>query len=70
MATEHLDDLRRELPDWLRAHAGWTESALDEACSATADAIGDERMGATAEVDGKCVHLHLDGGGDLDLLAG
>jgi hypothetical protein len=67
--AEHLEDLRRELPDWLRAHAGWTESALHDACSTTAAAIGSERMGATAAVEGACVHLHLDCGRDLDLEA-
>jgi hypothetical protein len=68
-AAEHLDDLRRELPDWLRAHAGWTEGALESACSTTCALIGAERMGATAEVDGACVHLHLDCGRDLELEA-
>ncbi len=67
--VEHLDDLRRQLPDWLRAHAGWTEAALEHACSATTHAIGDVRMGATAAVEGTCVHLHLDCGQDLDLQA-
>ena len=67
--TEHLNDLRRELPDWLRAHAGWTEGALDHACATTSAAVGDLPMGATAEVDGTCVHLHLDCGRDLDLEA-
>ena len=68
--AEHLDDLRRELPDWLRAHLGWPEGAVTEACSATVDVIGAERMGATAEIEGTCVHLHLDSGRDLDLIAG
>ena len=69
MAVEHLDDLRRQLPDWLRAHAGWTEGALQEACSRTTHAIGEARMGATAAIEGTCVHLHLDCGQDLDLEA-
>ena len=69
--AEHLTDLRRELPDWLRAHAGWTESVLGDACRATAEAIGEDGpMGATAAIDGRCVHLHLDCGRDLDLEAG
>ena len=68
-ATEHLDDVRRELPDWLRAHAGWTEGALQSVCSTTCAAIGDLPMGATAEVEGTCVHLHLDCGRDLALEA-
>jgi hypothetical protein len=67
--VEHLDDLRRQLPDWLRAHAGWTEGALQDVCSATAREIGDQPMGAVAELDGTCVHLHLDCGRDLDLEA-
>jgi hypothetical protein len=69
VTVEHLDDLRRQLPDWLRAHAGWTEGALQDACSTTRHAIGDVPMGATAAVEGTCVHLHLDCGQDLDLEA-
>jgi hypothetical protein len=68
--AEHLDDLQRELPDWLRAHLGWPEGAVTEACSTTAQAIGAERMGATCEIEGTCVHLHLDCGRDVDLIAG
>jgi hypothetical protein len=68
--AEHLDDLRRELPDWLRAHLGWPEGAVTDACSATDELIGTGRVGATAEIDGPCVHLHLDSGRDLDLVAG
>jgi hypothetical protein len=67
--VEHLDDLRRQLPDWLRAHTGWTEGALQDVCSATVREIGNERMGATCELDGSCVHVHLDSGRDLDLEA-
>jgi hypothetical protein len=69
MASEHLDDLRRQLPDWIRAHAGWTEPALEEACSVTQGVIGAGRTGATVELAGTCVHLHLDSGRDLDLRA-
>jgi hypothetical protein len=67
--VDHLTDLRRELPDWLRAHAGWTEGALHHVCARTSAEVGDVPMGATAEVDGTCVHLHLDCGRDLDLEA-
>jgi len=63
--STHLDDLRRQLPDWLRAHTGWTEAALADVCASVAD----ERTGATCELDGSCVHLHLDSGRDLDLRA-
>jgi hypothetical protein len=68
--AEHLTDLRRDLADWLRAHAGWPEDALREACGRTADALrGEPLVGATAAVQGAGVHLHFDNGRDLDLVA-
>jgi hypothetical protein len=74
MATElaitHLSDLRRELGDWLRAHAGWPEAALTCACSLAAEAVGDEQgVGATIALEGPTVHLHVDHCADLDRVA-
>ena len=70
MATthvEHLSDLRRELADWLRAHAGWPEAALSGACSLAEEAVGDGGpIEATVFVDGPLVHLYVDHCGDLD----
>ncbi len=68
--VEHLTDLRRDLADWLRAHAGWTEAALEGACSLTAEAVyGDGPIGATAAVEGPAVHLHVEHCREVDLIA-
>ena len=68
--VEHLSDLRRELADWLRAHAGWPEGALEGACSLTAEAVRDEGpIGATAIVEGPVVHIHVAHCREVDLVA-
>ena len=67
--VEHLSDLRRELGDWLRAHAGWPEAALEGACCLTAAAMeGEDHVGATVAVEGPFVHLHVEHCREIDLV--
>ena len=68
--VEHLTDLRRDLADWLRAHAGWPEAALEGACSLTSEVVyGDGPIGATVTVEGPAVHLHVEHCREVDLVA-
>jgi hypothetical protein len=67
--AEHLADLRRDLADWLRAHTGWPEGAVDGACRLTTEVTGGTHLEATVEIDGSAVRLHVDRCAESDLSA-
>lgn len=58
----HLADLRRELPDWLRAQTGWPEAAVAGACRLTAAVTGAASLRVEADVglDHDVVRLHVE----------
>ncbi len=69
---DHLEDLRRELADWLRARTGWPENLVSGACRLAAAATGAAGSGpieADADLDGEDVHLVVDTCVDVELEA-
>jgi hypothetical protein len=67
--TNHLGDLSRDLPDWLRACTGWPESAVAGACRLAAAVTGAAslRVEADVELDHEAVLLHVDSCREVEL---
>jgi hypothetical protein len=67
----HLGDLSRDLPDWLRARTGWPESAVVGACRLAAAVTGAAalKVEADVELDHEAVLLHVDSCREAELTA-